>query len=136
MELDLIKLQTTWNNAAGSINSNNAKIKIEIEKLKNAAYKNKGYFATVESLINAYPTADAGSIAYVGSSYPYFVYTWNGNAWVNNGETGGDENVNLGNYYTKEETHEAIRDEYEVLSQKAYDSLVTKEERLYFCYEE
>lgn len=33
MELDTIKLQTTWNDAAGSINQNFAKIKIAVDEM-------------------------------------------------------------------------------------------------------
>lgn len=135
MELEQVKLQTTWNDAARCINSNAQKIDIEVEKLKTATYKNKGYFATAESLVASYPTASAGSIAYVGSSYPYAIYVWNG-SWVDSGETGGNENVSLGDYYTKEETKEVIEDFHVFLSQEAYDALETKEDKLYFCYEE
>lgn len=135
MELEQVKLQTTWNDAAERINRNSTKVASELTKLQNATYKNKGYFATAESLVASYPTASAGSIAYVGASYPYAIYTWNG-SWVDSGKTGGDESVDLGGYYTKEETHEAIKDEYEVIPQEVYDSLENKEEKLYFCYEE
>lgn len=136
MELQQVGTTTTWNDAAERINRNNLKIATELAKLGASTYKNKGYFATAESLVDAYPTASAGSIAYVGSSYPYAIYTWNGVTWVDSGETGGDETVDLGGYYTKEETHDAIKDEYEVLPQEAYDALDSKEEKLYFCYEE
>jgi hypothetical protein len=135
MELEKVKLTTTWNDAAERINRNNLKVAVELTKLGVATYKNKGYFATAESLVDAYPTASAGSIAYVGSSYPYAIYVWNG-SWVDSGETGGEESVDLGDYYTKQETHDAIKDEYEVLPQEAYDALDSKEEKLYFCYEE
>lgn len=135
MELSTIKLQTTWNDAAERINRNNLKIAAELTKLGASTYKNKGYFATAESLVSAYPTASAGSIAYVGSSYPYAIYAWNG-SWVDSGETGGDVNVELGDYYTKEETKDAIEDFHVFLTQEAYDALETKEEKLYFCYEE
>lgn len=135
MELKGVKLQTTWNDAAIRINSNTQKIGMELDKLRAATYKNKGYFASAESLVNAYPTASAGSIAYVGSSYPYAIYMWNG-SWVDSGETGGDESVELGDYYTKEETKEVVEDFHVFLSQEAYDALETKEEKLYFCYEE
>lgn len=135
MELENIKLQTTWNDAAEKINRNNLKIATELSKLGASTYKNKGYFATAESLVNSYPTASAGSIAYVGSSYPYAIYMWNG-SWVDSGETGGNENVGFGDYYTKEETKEVIEDFHVFLSQEAYDALETKEDKLYFCYEE
>ena len=138
MELYNISNTTTWNDASSRINSNTRKIGNELDKLRVATYKNKGYFASAEALASAYPTGSAGSIAYVGTSYPYVIYKWNTAtlSWVNSGATGGDESVSLGDYYTKSETHEAIKDEYEVLSETAYESLVTKEEKLYFCYEE
>lgn len=137
MELQQIQTTTTWNEAAGRINSNNAKIETELYKLANSTYKNKGYFKTIEGLRAAYPTASIGSKAYVGTSYPFAVFWWNGTAWINEGETGGDENLNLSEYYTKEEVQEAIRNSYIVLSQKAYDALEVKEEdKLYFTYEE
>jgi hypothetical protein len=135
MELQTIQTQTTWNDAAERINRNNLKIATELTKLGASTYKNKGYFASAESLVNAYPTASAGSIAYVGSSYPYAIYMWNG-SWVDSGETGGDESVPLGDYYTKEETQEVVEDFHVFLTQEAYDALETKEEKLYFCYEE
>lgn len=135
MELQQVGTTTTWNDAAERINRNNLKIATELAKLGASTYKNKGYFATAESLVNSYPTASAGSIAYVGSSYPYAIYMWNG-SWVDSGETGGNENVALGDYYTKEETKEVVEDFHVFLSQEAYDALETKEDKLYFCYEE
>lgn len=68
--------------------------------------RNKGYFATVEALQAAYPIAVSGSKAYVGVTYPFAIYLWDATAstWVDSGETGGEESVNLGDYYTKEET--------------------------------
>ena len=135
MELEQVKLQTTWNDAAERINRNSTKVASELTMLQNATYKNKGYFATAESLVASYPTASAGSIAYVGASYPYAIYVWNG-SWTNSGATGGDESINLGDYYTKEETKEVVEDFHVFLTQEAYDALETKEEKLYFCYEE
>lgn len=136
MELEKVKLTTTWNDAAERINRNNLKVATELTKLGVATYKNKGYFATAESLVNAFPTASVGSRAYVGTSYPYAIYIWEESQWVDSGETGGDESIDLGDYYTKEETHDAIKDEYEVIPQEVYDALENKEEKLYFCYEE
>ena len=136
MELEKVKSDTTWNDAAQSINSNNTKIATELTKLGKATYKNKGYFKTLGDLQSAFPTASPGSLAYVGSSYPFTIYMWNGDSWHTDGETGGDQDVNLEDYYTKEETHTAIKEEYVVLTQAEYDSIDTKEEKLYFCYEE
>lgn len=138
MELSTIKLQTTWNDAAESINRNNLKISTEITKLAAATYKNKGYFSSEGALITSWPKSTEGCIAYVGTSYPYAIYVWSKTAdtWLNSGQTGGDINVELGDYYTKEETKDAIEDFHVFLTQEAYDALETKEEKLYFCYEE
>ena len=106
MELQTIQTTTTWNDAAGAINSNNAKIDVEVEKLKNATYKNKGYFKTLPALHSAYPTSSLGSRAYVGTKYPFAVFTWDGSAWVTDGTTGGDESLDLNGYYTKEEVQD------------------------------
>lgn len=136
MELQKVGTNTTWNDAAECINRNSLRVATEITKLQNAAYKNKGYFKTLGDLQSAFPTASPGSLAYVGSSYPFTIYMWNGDSWHTDGETGGDQDVNLEDYYTKEETHTAIKEEYVVLTQAEYDSIDTKEEKLYFCYEE
>lgn len=136
MKLDTLNTNTTWNKAAESINSNSAKIETEINKLSNATYKNKGYFKTLEGLRGAYPVASSGSKAYVGTSYPFSVYWWNGADWATDGETGGDESLDLSEYYTKEEVEDAIRNSYEVMSRAAYEALEVKEDKLYYTYEE
>lgn len=136
MELQTIKTDTTWNDAAGRINSNNAKIVTELTKLGSATYKNKGYFKSLPDLQAAHPTSSLGSMAYVGAKYPFAVFRWDGSAWATDGTTGGDENLDLSQYYTKEETLEAIEESKEVLSQAAYDALGTYEDKLYFCTEE
>ena len=135
MDLQRIETTTTWNEAASRLNSNNAKIDSEVEKLKNATYKNKGYFKSLSQLEAAYPTASAGSRAYVGMTYPFLVYWWGGSSWVHSGETGGDETLDLSQYYTKEEVDAAIADYSTVLPQELYDRLVIKEEKLYFTTE-
>lgn len=136
MELQTIQTTTTWNDAAGRINANNAKVSTELEKLGNATYKHKGYFKSLPDLQAAYPTSSLGSIAWVGTKYPFALFRWNGTAWATDGTTGGDEDLDLSQYYTKEETLEAIEESKEVLSQTAYDALGTYEDKLYFCTEE
>lgn len=136
MELDIVKRNTTWNDASERINRNSQKITTELTKLQGATYKNKGYYSSASALITAHPSASDGSKAYVGTNYPYAIYLWQNGSWINSGEVGGEEVVPLGDYYTKEETHEAIKGEYEVLSQAEYDALEVKEDKLYFCYEE
>lgn len=138
MEFEKIKTQTTWSDAAASLNRTNERIGVELDRLGAATYKNKGYFLTVDALRATFPKASAGARAYVGTSYPYSIYLWSGysNTWVDSGTTGGDETVNLRDYYTKEETMKVIDDYHVVLSQTAYDALMEKEDKLYFTYED
>ena len=136
MKLDRIKTTTTWSDASASINSNNDKIAESIARLNDATYKNKGYFVSANALKTAYPTATAGSKAYVGTTYPYSIYLWSttANAWVDSTLKGGEETVPLGDYYTKEQTQEVIDEYHVVLSQEEYDALEVKENKLYFTY--
>jgi hypothetical protein len=135
MELQTIQTTTTWNEAASAINSNNQKIDLEVEKLKNATYKHKGYFKSLPDLQSTYPIANLGSIAWVGQRYPFALFRWNGTAWATDGTTGGDENLDLSQYYTKEEVNEAIANSIEFLPQSAYDALAVKEEKWYATYD-
>lgn len=105
MELQNVGTNTTWNEAAERINRNNLSVSTELTKLQSVTYKNKGYFKSVAALTAAYPSASAGSKAYVGVNYPYAIYVWE-SSWVNSGETGGDEALDLNEYYTKEEVKE------------------------------
>lgn len=135
MELESVKSQTNWNEASSTINNNNSKIAIELHKLGNSTYKNKGYFKTLAGLQTAYPTTSSGSIAWVGTAYPFTLYRWDGSAWVTDGTTGGDESLDLSQYYTKEEVNEAIANSIEFLPQSAYDALVVKEDKWYATYD-
>ena len=72
----------------------------EIRKLREATVANKGYYATGEALEAAWPSAQAGDIAYVGTAAPYAVWKWNGSAWADSGEE-YTPSFSLGDYYTK-----------------------------------
>lgn len=115
MELNTIKGNQTWGQAAASLNENFSKVRTDMEKVKNATTRNKGYFKTVEALETAFPTASEGDKAYVGGTYPYTVYNYIGGVWTTDGATGGDESVNLGDYYTKEDTDTLIKESEEAL---------------------
>lgn len=119
MNLETINTQTTWAEASKRINDNNARINEAVMRLQNSTYKNKGYFKTEEQLRNTILTPTAGSRAYVGVSYPYKVYLVENGTWVDSGETGGSEEVNLDGYFTKEEFERLSRD----LPQEEFDSL-------------
>ena len=103
MELNTISNTGSWGNSANRLNENFSKVNTEVEKLKNATTKNKGYFKTDALLKQTHQTAYYGDIAYVGTSYPYQIWTWNGTNWEDSQSTGGSETVNLGNYYTRED---------------------------------
>ena len=135
MELESVKSQTNWNEASSTINNNNSKIAIELHKLGNSTYKNKGYFKTLADLQGQYPTSSIGSIAWVGTAYPFTLYRWDGSSWVTDGTTGGDESLDLSQYYTKEEVNEAIANSIEFLPQSAYDALEVKEDKWYATYD-
>lgn len=79
----------------------NSVISREINKIKDATSNNKGYFLNVENLKDAYPTTNEGSKAYVGNSYPYMIYLFQGGEWINSGQAGGDDTFNAGDFYTK-----------------------------------
>lgn len=103
MELKKVENQTTWNIAADTINSNNSKINEAVTRLEYTNVKGKGYFKTAEQLEESYPSAGIGSWAFVGVSYPFKIYKWDGNEWKDSGIVGGDEMLNLNNYYTTDE---------------------------------
>ena len=73
----------------------------DIDIVKKATIKNKGFFLSVESLKEAYPSASLGDIAYIGISSPYDVWIWDGNNWVFSTQKEGGLNVPLNDYYSK-----------------------------------
>lgn len=119
MKLNTIQREGQWSNIADSLNENFSKVDNAVEALNQATIKNVGYFSTVDALREAYPIASAGVKAYVGATYPFAIYLWDANTstWVDSGKTGGEESVNLGDYYTKEETDEKVAElESEIVS--------------------
>lgn len=110
MELTKIKSKDiSWGYAAQSLNNNFDKIDADVEKLKYATSKVKGFFKTEEALNELVPQANEGEIAYIGTSSPYQIWEWTEGKWVNTYETEGSINVNLSNYYDKEEVKELIK---------------------------
>lgn len=94
MELNEIKKQGKWTDISDTLNENFIKIDAQVTKIERFTNKNKGYFRTAEALVEAYPTATKGDIAYIGKTHPYAIYAWDSN-WYDTGESGGDVNVNL-----------------------------------------
>lgn len=102
MNLQQVKKQTTWNDAANVINTNTQTIAQKIAAMEAGRGTIKGYFASLDALQSAYPVASIGDTAYVGASYPYAVYKYTESGWVDTGATGGESS----NAYTKEESNE------------------------------
>ena len=102
MGINKINIETTWSKAAGDINGNFDSINADLVSVKNATTNNKGYFSNSDALRTMFPSGRINQIAYVGSSYPYAIWKWNGSQWYNTGQTGGSESVNLGDYHTAE----------------------------------
>lgn len=114
MELTKIKSKDiSWGYAAQSLNNNFDKIDADVEKLKYATSKVKGFFKTEEALNKLVPQANEGEIAYVGISSPYQIWEWTDGKWENTYKTEGSINVNLSNYYDKSEVDSMLKFVYD-----------------------
>lgn len=122
MELNEIKKQGKWTDISDTLNENFAKVNAETQRLELASRKNKGYYATYDELASIVPQGSMGDIAFVGSNYPYHIYKWNGTEWIDTFETGGAQNVNLADYYTRTDVDNLIKLE-EQEREQAYQEL-------------
>lgn len=103
MELNKIQSSGNWGKAADDLNQNFSKVDKAVEQVKNVTTRNKGYFSSDTALKAAFEKASVGDIAYVGNAYPYQTWAWDGSKWEKKNDDGGQESVNLGDYYTKED---------------------------------
>jgi hypothetical protein len=127
MNLNQIKTTTTWSEAASSINNNNQKIEVELEKLQNATIRNKGFYLTYEQLVSAHPTANVGDVAYVLSSdNTYISYRWDGEFWELIGEEYVPE-IPLENYLPK--TGGTITGDLEVEGDANFETIYVGEKK-------
>ena len=115
MNLEKINTQTTWEAAVGSINGNHSKINEAVIRLENATYKNKGYYRSLDELEANVPVPSNGSKAYVGNKYPYRIYISRNGAWMDSGEMGGDENIDLDRIYVKDDIIDLPQAEFDEL---------------------
>ena len=106
MELNKIQSSGSWGKAADDLNQNFSKVNNAVEQVKNATTRNKGYFSTDTALKSAFKSASLGDIAYVQNSnlLPFERWEWDGTQWIATGVAGGDQKVELGDYYTKDVT--------------------------------
>lgn len=118
------------------------------EAVKDIKSKAKGYFLTEDKLKKAYPESDEGSKAYVGRNYPYAIYLYDTEqgGWYDTKQTGGDEQFNAGDFYSKMEIDQKnaelderlkVLEERDVfLSVDAFESIEPEDDKLYFIFEE
>ena len=109
MNLDSIKNNTTWEDAATAINSNFSKTNLEVAKIASSSNKHKGFFTTEASLLVAQPYPRVGDNAYVGATYPGVVYVCNTTGvWTATTTVPSPPAVNISEYYKKVETDTLI----------------------------
>ena len=58
-----------------------------VSELKGATVLNKGYWPDSNSLMAGVPSAEEGSIAYVGANAPYAIYRYASGGWADTGHT-------------------------------------------------
>lgn len=109
MNLDSIKNNTTWEDAATAINSNFSKTNLEVAKIASSSNKYKGFFTTEAALLVAQPYPRVGDNAYVGATYPGVVYVCNTTGvWTATATVPSPPAVNISEYYKKTETDTII----------------------------
>lgn len=124
MELTKIKSKDiSWGYAAQSLNNNFDKIDADVEKLKYATSKVKGFFKAEEALNKLVPQANEGEIAYIGTSSPYQIWEWSDGKWTNTYASEDSIKVNMSNFYNKTDidgkiVQEMGDDDSKVMSQK------------------
>lgn len=102
--LSEIKKDSNWGEAASTINSNFQNMNVDLEKVKSATTKFRGYFTSETVLKQKYPSPQVGDTAYVGEPYPGTVYDVQvAGTWHNTGTAPDTEAVDLTEYAKKEE---------------------------------
>ncbi len=102
--LSEIKKDSNWGEAASTINSNFQNMNVDLEKVKSATTKFRGYFTAETVLKQKYPSPQVGDTAYVGEPYPGTVYDVQVvGTWHNTGTAPDTEAVDLTEYAKKEE---------------------------------
>lgn len=103
MELNEIKKNGSWGEAASSINANNQKINVEVTKLKYITTKCKGLHATGVALKLAFPNPIDGDWAIVGKTVPGPIWSATNGVWAATGDTGGVGGIDATGYATVEQ---------------------------------
>lgn len=99
-----IKVDSDWGQEAARINQNFQNMNTDLEKVKSATTKFRGYFTSETGLKQKYPSPKVGDTAWVGEPYPGKVYdVVTDGTWHNTDTAPDTESVELQDYATKEE---------------------------------
>lgn len=87
MNLDALKVDSTWGESANTINQNMQRLQVAVERTSLSKEKNKGYFLTEAALKIAWPTPQKGDNASAGDPYPGVIYVCEKDGtWINTGK--------------------------------------------------
>jgi hypothetical protein len=103
MDLKSISHLSTWGSVASALNDNFNLVRDYIEFENTNQSLAKGIFETLEDLEIAYPNPNEGDWAYVGTSFPAYIYTWNGTSWVKSEDQEQPDKIELEGYIKSEQ---------------------------------
>lgn len=102
-----IKVDSDWGTEAARINQNFQNMNTDLEKVKSATTKFRGYFTSEAGLKQKYPSPKVGDTAWVGEPYPGIVYdVVTDGTWHNTGKAPDTDSVDLTDYAKREELTE------------------------------
>lgn len=104
-----IKVDSDWGTEAARINQNFQNMNTDLEKVKSATTKFRGYFTSETGLKQKYPFPKVGDTAWVGEPYPGKVYdVVTDGTWHNTDTAPDTESVELQDYAKKAELTELV----------------------------
>lgn len=99
-----IQVDSDWGTEAARINQNFQNMNTDLEKVKSATTKFRGYFTSEAGLKSKYPSPQVGDTAYVGEPYPGTVYdVQTDGQWHNTEKAPDTDSVDLTDYAKKAE---------------------------------
>lgn len=99
-----IKVDSDWGQEAARINQNFQNMNTDLEKVKSATTKFRGYFTSEAGLKSKYPSPKVGDTAWVGEPYPGKVYdVVTDGTWHNTEKAPDTDSVDLTDYAKKAE---------------------------------
>lgn len=102
-----IQVDSDWGTEAARINQNFQNMNTDLEKVKSATTKFRGYFTSEAGLKQKYPSPKVGDTAWVGEPYPGIVYdVVTDGTWHNTGKAPDTDSVELQDYAKKAELTE------------------------------